>query len=75
MPPVRKIIKLLWDKMSFDSLTLPATINNLRLWIFGIATPVNPSMNKLHQYVIDKFEDISRLVNHKSNHYVYIGVN
>ena len=51
----RKIIKLLWDKLSFQSLNLPAMINNLRLWIFGISTPLNPSMNQLHQYVIDKY--------------------
>ena len=32
-------------------------------------------MNKLHQYVVDRFEEISRLVNHKSNNCVYLGVN
>jgi hypothetical protein len=55
MPSIRKIIKLLWDRAFFESLTLPALINNLKLWIYGIATPINPSMNRLHQYVIDKF--------------------
>lgn len=50
-------------------------VRNLRLWAFGIAAPLNPSMNKLHQYVSENFEEVSRLVTHKSNQNVYIGVN
>ncbi len=50
-------------------------VNNIKLWIFGIATPLNPSMNRLHQYVTEHFEEVSRLVTHKSNQNVYIGVN
>ena len=49
--------------------------SNLKLWIFGIAAPLNPSMNKLHKYCAEKSEEISRFVTHKSNSHVYIGVN
>jgi hypothetical protein len=48
LPSVRKVIKLLWDKFTFSSLTSQAMVDNLRLWIFGISAPLNPSMNKLH---------------------------
>ena len=44
-----KVVKLLWDQSLFPSLTIPAILNNLRLWIFGISSPLNPSMNKLHK--------------------------
>jgi hypothetical protein len=50
-------------------------LRNLRLWIFGISSPLNPSMNKLHKMSSELHEEISRLVNHKSNQHVYIGVN
>lgn len=50
-------------------------IKNLKLWIFGISAPLNPSMNKLHQYVCENFEEVSRYVTHKSNQNVYIGAN
>jgi hypothetical protein len=42
--------------MLFNSLTVQAMIKNLQLWIFGIASPLNPSMNKLHQYVCENYE-------------------
>lgn len=61
--------------MIFSSLTMETMVNNIRLWIFGISSPLNPSMNKLHQYVTEGFEDVSKIVTHKSNHFVYIGVN
>lgn len=48
---------------------------NLKLWIHGISAPLNPSMNKLHKMSIEKSEEISKLVTHKSNSHVYIGVN
>lgn len=32
-------------------------------------------MNKLHQYVIEGYEDVSKIATHKSNHFVYIGIN
>lgn len=50
-------------------------IKNLELWIFGISAPLNPSMNKLHQYVCENYEEVSRFVTHKSNQNVYIGIN
>jgi hypothetical protein len=50
-PAVRKVIKLVWDEILFTSLTVDAMVKNLKLWVFGIAAPLNPSMNKLHQYV------------------------
>jgi hypothetical protein len=56
LPSVRKVIKLLWDQFLFASLTPPAIINNLKLWIFGISAPLNPTMNKLHQVCTEKNE-------------------
>ena len=52
LPAVRKIIKLLWDQFLFSSFTINDMFNNLKLWIFGIAAPLNPSMNKLHKYCV-----------------------
>jgi hypothetical protein len=75
LPAVRKVIKLLWDQFLFSSLTSAAMLRNLKLWIFGIAAPLNPSMNKLHKYCVEHSEDISRLATHKTNSHVYIGVN
>lgn len=75
MPSVRKIIKLLWDQFLFSSLTIHAMADNLKLWIYGISAPLNPTMNKLHKICIEKSEEISKLVTHKSNSHVYIGVN
>lgn len=75
LPAVRKIIRLLWDQFLFSSLTVPAMIVNLRLWIVGIAAPLNPSMNKLHKMSTERSEEISKLITHKSNAHVYIGVN
>jgi ankyrin repeat protein len=54
---------------------MPAMLTNLTLWVYGIAAPLNPSMNKLHKYCVDHSEEVSRLVTHKSNSHVYIGVN
>ena len=54
LPAVRKMIKLLWDQFLFSSLTIKAMFRNLKLWIFGIAAPLNPSMNKLHKYCAEK---------------------
>jgi hypothetical protein len=56
LPAVRKIIKLLWDQFLFSSLTVSAIIANLRLWIFGIAAPLNPNMNKLHKTATERSE-------------------
>jgi hypothetical protein len=56
LPSVRKVIKLLWDQCIFSSLTAEAMIDNLKLWIFGIAAPLNPTMNKLHQISTEKSE-------------------
>jgi len=53
---VRKVIKLLWDQFMFSSLTSEAMVDNLKLWIFGISAPLNPSMNKLHQISTEKSE-------------------
>ena len=75
LPAVRKIIKLLWDQFIFTSLSREAMISNLKLWIFGLAPPLNPSMNKLHIYSAERSQEISKIVNHKTNNLVYIGVN
>lgn len=56
LPSVRKVIKLLWDQCIFASLTTEAMIGNLKLWIFGIAAPLNPSMNKLHRISTESSE-------------------
>lgn len=50
-------------------------MKNIQLWIYGIAAPLNPSMNKLHKYVTDRSEEVSKFVTHKSNSHVFIGVN
>ena len=50
-------------------------LTNIKLWVFGITTPLNPSMNKLHRYCADRSDDVSKLITHKSNSHVYIGVN
>lgn len=75
LPAVRKIIKLLWDEFVFISMTKEAMIANLKLWIFGIAPPLNPSMNKLHIYCAEQWQEVSKIVTHKTNNLVYIGVN
>jgi len=75
LPAVRKVVKLLWDQSLFPSLTISAILKNLRLWIFGISSPLNPSMNKLHKICTEFSDEISKLVTHKSNQYVYVGVN
>jgi hypothetical protein len=72
---VRKILQVIWESISFKINNLGKLYDQLKLWIYGISIPSNPSLIILHKIVLKNPEAIPKYAKMIFNDKIYMGMN
>jgi hypothetical protein len=71
----RKILQILWESISFKEESPKKLYESIKLWIYGISVPSNPTLILIHKLVLKNPDLIPKYAKMIYNDKIYMGIN